>query len=121
MANKLNITKGDWKRKQQTNGDIHISTENWFNFIKVSFVHNSNTEEHRKQCLYNSELITDAGNTYQAANILPSELLQQRNELIELVKVSIDEIKHLKQEYKDVGHCERYLHQANKLIQKITQ
>lgn len=64
MANKLNITKGNWKGQQQTNGDIHISTTNWFNFLKVSFVHDANTKEHREQCLYNSELITDAQVTH---------------------------------------------------------
>jgi len=56
----------------------------------------------------NTEIICDALNTYQASNILPSELLQQRNELIDV--------------------CQRLLNnelnsnlKMERLIQKITQ
>jgi len=85
MSNKLDITKGEWKSHQQNSGDMYISSEDWFNFIKVSFVHDANTENHREQCLNNSKLICDAGNTYNQTPLLPSELLRQRNELIEVL------------------------------------
>lgn len=83
---KLNITQGEWKSRQQTNGDIHISSKHWNEFVKISFVHHNNTEEHRKQCLNHSSLIKDAGNTYQQCETLPSELLRQRTELLQALK-----------------------------------
>lgn len=93
---KLQITKGLWKSQQQTNGDIYISTNNWFNFLKVMFVHNANTKEHREQCLYNSKLICDAGNTYQQCGLTPSELLEQNKQMKEALQIAFTEIRSMK-------------------------
>lgn len=119
MANKLDITIGDYFATKATQSE----------YACVSLIEDNVLSVNGQHCYGNRDaetsdiaiLCADSLNTYQACELLPSELLQQRNELIALVKTSIDEIKHLKQEYKDVGHCEIYLYQANKLIKKITQ
>jgi len=39
-------------------------------------------------------------------------------EMREMLKRSIKEINHLKNEYKDVGHCGKYLFECEKLIEE---
>jgi len=106
MANKLNITKGDWKiRKTSLSNGAAISgvyaSQNAGDTELFDSYNNDEIEG-------NSQLMCDAGNTYQSAYILPSELLQQRNELIDV--------------------CQRLLNneinsnlKMERLIQKITQ
>jgi len=67
----------------------------------------------------NAELCLDAFDTIQKCGELPSTLLEQRDELLEKLKKSIDEICHLKAEYKDKGHSMKFMNEANELINKI--
>lgn len=73
---------------------------------------------------FNAQLIADAGNTIQKCNLIPSELLRQRDELIEKLKYLID----VKQEMLNaLDHCrdgldqehEWRFDQAEELIRKI--
>jgi len=47
-------------------------------------------------------------------------LAKTKVELEGLVRQSIDEINHLKHEYKDTGHCGRYLRNAEILLDALT-
>jgi|SRR6478735_1743546 len=49
-----------------------------------------------------------------------AKLISCAPEMLEMLKNSIKEINHLKETYKDIGHCGKYLHQCNELIQKAT-
>ena len=42
----------------------------------------------------------------------------KEKELIEMLKRSIKEINHLKAEYKDVGHCGKYIFECEKLLEE---
>lgn len=46
---------------------------------------------------------------------------KQFSEMREMLKRSIEEINHLKSEYKDVGHCGKYLFECEKLIEEISK
>lgn len=43
---------------------------------------------------------------------------KQFSEMREMLKRSIKEINHLKAEYKDVGHCGKYLFECEKLLEE---
>ena len=43
---------------------------------------------------------------------------KQFSEMREMLKRSIKEINHLKSEYKDVGHCGKYLFECEKLLEE---
>lgn len=82
----MNITKGEafqdgWHimvdRKSQHTGVGYSKI--------IATVENAGTGEAED----NAVLITDALNTYQACNLLPSELLQQRNELLNALKMAL--------------------------------
>jgi hypothetical protein len=80
---KLNITKGEWKKHYfGENGNrqcrIHSPSPT---IVKVLQIDEADA---------NSDLITDAGTTYNNTPILPSELLKQRNELLEALTAMID-------------------------------
>jgi hypothetical protein len=77
---KLNITQGEWKKHyfgENGNRQCRIHSDN-VTIVKVLQIDEADA---------NSDLITDAGTTYNDTPILPSELLKQRNELLEALKV----------------------------------
>ena len=43
---------------------------------------------------------------------------KQYSEMREMLKRSVKEIQHLKSEYKDVGHCSKYLFECEKLLEE---
>lgn len=48
------------------------------------------------------------------------KLFSTAPEMLEMLKRSIEEIRHLKHEYRDTGHCEKYLSECVELIEKAT-
>lgn len=76
----LGITKGEWRI--DTADAIKIKAEDGSNIAILTHLTNfkrRDTDEVERNAL----LIADAGNTAQKCGLLPSELLQQRNELKE--------------------------------------
>ena len=53
-------TKGKWRKFQLPNGNMKLTCDDWRDFAEVEFKHWQNTEERRKQCLYNALLISKA-------------------------------------------------------------
>jgi hypothetical protein len=76
---KLNITQGKWEVSQKL--QVQVDIENPLKVSTVCQVY-GNSDEAKK----NATLIADAGTTYNTAPILPSELLKQRNELLEALQ-----------------------------------
>jgi hypothetical protein len=72
---KLNITQGEWKKHyygEHGNRQCRIHADN-VSIVKVFQIDEADA---------NADIIADAANTYQSTPILPSELLNQRNELL---------------------------------------
>ena len=53
-------TRGQWRKFQLPNGNMKITCDDWREFAEIEFKHWQNTEERRKQCLYNALLISKA-------------------------------------------------------------
>jgi hypothetical protein len=80
---KLNITQGEWKKHyygEHGNRQCRIHADN-VSIIKVFQIDEADA---------NADLIADAGTTYNSTPLLPSELLKQRNELLEALRVMLD-------------------------------
>lgn len=78
----LKITKGEWKYKIW-NSRIMFKKPNmdlWFKDDGNDFTHEP------KEVLANAQLIADAGTTANKCGKLPSELLAERDELLESLK-----------------------------------
>lgn len=58
--NEFKGTKGKWRKFQLPNGNMKITCDDWREFAQVEFRHSNNTEERRKECLYNALLISKA-------------------------------------------------------------
>lgn len=104
-------TKGDWKSTSGT-FDIDLimvsSTNGVVCDIRKSLLINEQ--------LANAQLIEDAGNTINKCDLLPSELLEQRNVLFEaLIKIR-KSIKNQKLE-SNFGHTLSYVDEAIENIQ----
>ena len=59
-------TKGKWRKFQLPNGNMKITCDDWREFAEIEFKHWQNTEERRKQCLYNALLISKAPEMLEA-------------------------------------------------------
>jgi hypothetical protein len=70
---KLNITPGEWKASVIRFGKIYTGED------EIHLPDNEYAE-------HNARLIADAGNTYQQCGLLPSELLKQRDELLDVLR-----------------------------------
>lgn len=79
----LGITKGEWK-SEELFGDLVVRTSNEIIVDMASI----NEDE-------DAALIADAGNTAQKCGLLPSELLKQRDELLEAMNRIVDPIKYM--------------------------
>ena len=53
-------TKGEWRKFQLPNGNMKITSDSWREFAEIEFNHYQNTEERRRECLYNALLISKA-------------------------------------------------------------
>jgi hypothetical protein len=64
-----------------------------------------------------TKLIDDDSKTFEEikANAV---LMKNAPKMLELLKRSIKEIQHLKSEYKDTGHCGKYLFECEKLLEE---
>lgn len=85
MANKLNILKTEYKTRggyseRDRQAIVHL-TDDKGNELAIFYAYSEDVNE---VVANTSNISADALNTYQACNLLHSELLQQRNELIDL-------------------------------------
>lgn len=85
---KLNITEGEWEMEGE---DFSITIGRADLSYQVADVYGKNQEEMTD----NATLIADAGNTYQICKRKPSELLEQRNELLSSLKRCLDVLEDL--------------------------
>jgi CRISPR/Cas system-associated protein Csx1 len=84
----LNITKGEWKKHyfgENGNRQCRIHSDN-VTIAKVLQIDEADA---------NADLIADAANTYNTTPILPSELLKQRNEMLEALERAQKIIEHV--------------------------
>lgn len=65
-----NFTKGKWRKFQLPNGNMKITCDDWREFAEIEFKHWQNTEERRKQCLYNALLISKAPEMLEMLEII---------------------------------------------------
>ena len=79
----LGITKGEWRI--DTADAIKIKVEDGSNIAILTHLTNFMRRD-TNEVERNAELICDAGNTAQKCGLLPSELLQQRDELLKTTK-----------------------------------
>ncbi len=109
---KFKGTKGEWEVVDNYDNDskIYVGTDNQ----EGNEVYNIETDEmNYMQDFANAQLIADAGNTIQKCDLLPSELLEQRDELLKtLIKAELEIVK-LKHHYRDSGHAEKFLRETN--------
>ena len=75
-----------------------------------------------KVCDANAKLIADAGTTASKCGLLPSELLEQRNELLEALEYLLNEYQEtLIFEYSHSGEDNPEVIQAKQAIKKATE
>jgi len=78
------------------------------NNIEVISIQSAINFAEKYQVIRNKELINTAYN-----------LSMQKLELVEMLKQAVDEINHLKFEYKDKGHCGKFLQNADLLLNNL--
>ena len=104
----LNITEGSWRKHTRYPRIIQAVDE-----IGISMSVCEITDSHTNDSL----LIIDAGNTAQKCGLLPSELLEQRDELLSALKSITRRL------YKELN-CPEYnsfIDKANRAIRKATE
>jgi hypothetical protein len=89
----LGITRGEWRlRPDLVSGHQEINGYGWYGFISVVVEVKDGDggldDDASKMGKANLTLVLDAGNTAQKCGLLPSELLKQRNELLQACKSS---------------------------------
>ena len=107
---KLNITPGKWK--EYDNGVITL-TKIYSNIVCKSCVKRTSSYEYWND---NAKLIADAGTTYNATPILPSELLKQRNELKMVLENLVHKCLHTdgyNQKYQELYDAQQVLQNSN--------
>lgn len=123
----LKITKGNWKIDTTPKWPFTtwIEGDNEQAVVKMDMYHYSTADNSIEDVikrdpinnivLANAKLIADAGTTYNKCSLLPSELLDRNNELLEA-------LKNLKTNY--VNHCDkpsvRLILEIDSLINKST-
>lgn len=109
MANKLDITKGEIISKEILNekGSYVKIISKHESILGESICNITTRNEGRRDA--NAKIICDAFNTYQTCELLPSELLQQRNDLIDVFNRVLE---------REFNPCA--VQDLKKLIQKIT-
>ena len=101
----LGITKGEWKIRLFPDGDDFFVEAPNINMLELGYgieIMQDDFGEHngypREQRFADAILIADAGNTAQKCGLLPSELLQQRDELREALNNCRETIEMLQRE-----------------------
>ena len=94
----LEITKGEWiqvgTHKYPSIDVVYVKSEDGRILATVHGLSDGkNNEQKSVEAESNTKLITDAGNTYNKCGVLPSDLLEQRDELLEALNYSIRFIK----------------------------
>jgi hypothetical protein len=108
----LNITKGECKVK--TNYKNPFSDDTIYRIAG-----NDGFSHSIKEMESNAELIADTLNTYNDTPILPSELLKQRNELLEALTAIIDNCSTNTSNTVEVSKL--FIHQAKQAIKNANQ
>lgn len=83
----LKITKGKYSLYKGKK-NLFISTPEWLQFIKIYV-----TKSFKIEAESNASLILDTFETANKCNLLPSELLDQRDELLANLKRLVDRIQ----------------------------
>ena len=110
MKNKLGITDGVW--------DISKSN-NVFANGKVVFAHQSNFDDIQRQA--NAKLIADAGTTANKCGKLPSQLLQENEEMKAICNYLFEKVNKPVARHKiNAEFYDRY-HEIQLLLTKINQ
>lgn len=71
--------------------------------------------EYKQSEIY-TEFIQEAFTVANETGLSPLQLKEQRDELLELLRQSVEEINKLKYHYRDVKHSDEYLHKATSVI-----
>ena len=86
----LGITKGKWKSIYRNKHDRGVRSDKGFICFMTMPQHyqgqDARYDEELNECRSNADLICDAGNTAQKCGLLPSELLNQRDELLAMME-----------------------------------
>lgn len=82
----LKITKGEWSVSKSKKGHWDISGDGWVQFGRVWNIKDSLNPHFRIESHANAQLIADAGTTANKCGLLPSELLEQRDMLLDSLK-----------------------------------
>jgi hypothetical protein len=89
----LKITKGEWRVRVSSDGDDFFIEAPNLNMPQLGYgieIMGDDFGDHNgypfEQRMADAKLIADAGNTAQLCGLLPSELLKQRDELLEAAK-----------------------------------
>ncbi len=114
---RLNITKGNWEIQESMPENIRTKEKG---LIATIFYGDSifNKPLAKEEGFDNAKLIADAGTTYNIEPILPSELLKQRNELIECLENANNVLKMASLIDKS-NTCDEAQKQCEDLIAKI--
>ena len=73
-----------------------------------------------EECKANGELFADAGNTIQSCGLLPSELLKQRDEMIEMLELALNRLENTT-EYEVVDFYKEDCKKIKTLLQSLKQ
>lgn len=66
----------------------------------------------------NIERVEELDTPKDVVNMIDDFSKEKTRPLIEMLKRSIKEINYLKTEYKDIGHCGKYLFECEKLLEE---
>ena len=104
----LVITKGEWQKDKDT-----VFSTSKLIFIEGNVICSApeGLEKSMKKWSHNAKLISDAGTTANKCGSLPSELLRQRDDMLEFMRNIANH------EYTP----DSYRSEAHELIQKITK
>lgn len=108
-----NITKGVWII--DLDGLIVDADRN---FAIAKAYHNSQIENGNSE--FNALLIADAGTTANKCGLLPSTLLEQRNELLGMLKGLVSDVSGLLSDYDIEWQQAGYYNEGKELINKHT-
>lgn len=111
-----NITKGDWYQQEGTFSVWH-PTEIGVRLCVTDLQFNHTIGENDEEALANAKLIADAGTTANKCKKLPSELLAENNELLEiLTKIMEGFVTHPINDY--IESYQKTISKAREIIQK---
>lgn len=110
----LGITKGEWQHFKFAKGNVEANGRSVANCMGYS--NNTDAGKHIEENYANAELVIDAGNTAQKCGLLPSELLQQRDELREALAEQKRLYFNLFDEETSCMYCEAKIRRGSAII-----